>query len=244
MRHFSVIAGLLLVGLDAFAQNVETRVQTRVETQIDTVVKPGGDSSAIDISYDETAFNAVGNAKVEKEAALEAYYRGFNTVLRQLAGAQSESEIGEKFRADMERDFNTFKRRYFTSDTMHNCRMLDRANKLIPGSDKKTPVTAYTCRADGSIRVGAQDFEREMKSKERTLSNALTFVFGKPETNDPAVEYVTDQLARAFTGSGYTIVSPIGEADAIVAGKADYSLAIDDRPPSTGPLSNLVQGRP
>jgi len=212
----------------ALAQNVETRVQTRVETQVDTIVKSGGSSSNLDISYDEVAFNAVGNGKLEKEATVEAYYKGFSNVLRQLAGAQAESEIGQKFRDDLERDFNTFKRRYFTTDTMHNCRTLDRTNKLIPDNDKKTPVATYTCRADGTIKMLAlkQDFEREMKSKERTLSNSLTFVLSTAETKDPSAPYVADKLASAFIGSGYKVLSQSGEEEAILEGKVDFSLAI------------------
>ncbi len=229
MRNVSLIAGLLLASTSVFAQNVETRVQTRVETQVDTIVKSGSSPSGMDVSFDEVAFNASGRGKVEKEAIIEAYYEGFNKVLRQLAGAQAESEIGQKFRGDMERDFDTFRRRYFTTDSMHTCRAYDRSNTLIKDNDKKTPVVSYQCRADGTIKMGAlkQDFEREMKSKERTLSNALTFIFGKAETNDPAVELVTDYMGRAFIGSGFKVLSQSGEEEAILDGKVDFSLAIN-----------------
>jgi len=228
MRNLSLIAGLLLVGAPALAQNVETRVQTRVETQVDTIVKSGSGPSGVDISFDEVSFNAVGRGKAEKEAVTEAYYEGFNKILRQLAGNQAESEIGQKFRGDLERDFDTFRRRYFSTDSMHRCQALDRSNNPIKDNDKKTPVTAYLCRADGTIKMGAlkQDFEREMKSKERTLSNALTFVFGKAETKDPAADLVKDHMGRAFIGSGFKVLSQSGEEDAILDGKVDFSLAI------------------
>ena len=229
MRVLLIVAGLIIPALPAFAQNVETRVQTRVETQIDTVVKSGSAPGGTDISYDEVSFNAVGNAKTEKNAAIEAYSTGLNKILRQLAGAQAESEIGQKFRDDMERDFTTFKRRYFTSDTAHVCRALDRDNKPIPEKDKKTPVSAFSCRADGTIKVLAlkQDFQRLMKSTERTLSNVLNFVVSYAETkNSPQGPYVADKLTASFLGSGFKVLSTSGEEQAILDDKVDYSLAI------------------
>ena len=66
MRNLSLIAGLLLLGAPALAQNVETRVQTRVETQVDTIVKSGNGPSGVDVSFDEVSFNAVGRGKAEK----------------------------------------------------------------------------------------------------------------------------------------------------------------------------------
>ena len=227
MRVLLIVAGLIIPALPAFAQNVETRVQTRVETQIDTVVKSGSAPGGTDISYDEVSFNAVGNAKTEKNAAIEAYSTGLNRILRQLAGAQAESEIGQKFRDDMERDFTTFKRRYFTSDTAHVCRALDRDNKPIPEKDKKTPVSAFSCRADGTIKVLAlkQDFQRLMKSTERTLSNVLNFVVSYAETkNSPQGPYVADKLTASFLGSGFKVLSTSGEEQAILDDKVDYSL--------------------
>ena len=229
MRHFSLLAGLMILATPVFAQNVETRVQTRVETQGDTIVKSGSSSTGADISYDEVSFNSIGNGKAEKDAVIETYYTALNKVLRQLAGAQAESEIGQKFRDDMERDFNTFKRRYFSSDTMHNCRALDRSNKLIPENDKKTPVSAYTCRADGTIKMLAlkQDFQRLMKSTERTLSNSLTFAVSYAETNNTHAAYVADKLTASFLGSGFKVLSASGEEQAILDNKVDYSLAIN-----------------
>lgn len=230
MRDLIIVAGLLIPAIPALAQNVETRVQTRVETQVDTVVKSGSAPGGTDISYDEVSFNAVGNAKTEKDAAIEAYSTGLNKILRQLAGAQAESEIGQKFRDDMERDFTSFKRRYFTSDTAHVCRPLDRENKPIPEKDKKTPVSAFSCRADGTIKVLAlkQDFQRLMKSTERTLSNVLNFVVSYAETkNSPQGPYVADKLTASFLGSGFKVLSTSGEEQAILDDKVDYSLAIN-----------------
>lgn len=229
MRQLISLVPLIIVTVPALAQNVETRVQTRVETQVDTVVKSGSAPTGTDISFDEVSFNAVGNAKTEKDAAIEAYSTGLNKILRQLAGAQAESEIGQKFRDDMERDFTTFKKRYFTSDTAHICRPLDRDNKPIPEKDKKTPVVAFSCRADGTIKVLAlkQDFQRLMKSTERTLSNVLNFVVSYAETkNNPQGPYVADKLTASFLGSGFKVLSTSGEEQAILDDKVDYSLAI------------------
>ena len=193
----------------AQAQNVETRVQTRVETQVDTVVRAGSSPTGADISFDEVSFNAIGNGKSEKEAVVEAYSTGLGRILRQLAGAQAEAEIGQKFRDDMERDFNAFRRRYFTSDTAHACKALDKSNKPIAANDKKTPVAQYSCRADGTIKMLAMknDFQRMMKSTERTLSNTLTFVVNIVETKDPSAPYVADKLTSAFIGSGFKVLT-------------------------------------
>jgi len=229
MRPISLLTGFIIFSMPVYAQNVETHVQTRVETQVDTIVKSGTASNGTDISYDEVSFNAVGNGRIEKEAIIEAYYTGLEKILRQLAGAQAESEIGQKFRNDMERDFDTFKRRYFTSDTVHNCRALDKNNKLIAENDKKTPVVAYACRADGTIKVLAlkQDFQRLMKSTERTLSNSLTFAVSYADTNNKDESYVADKLTASFLGSGFKVLSASGEEQAILDNKVDYSLAIN-----------------
>jgi hypothetical protein len=228
----------LLIGLLPFAaygQNVETRVQTRVETQVETIVRPGSAQSGADISFDEVAFNAVGNAKSEKEAVVEAYSAGIGRILRQLAGAQAEAEIGQRFRDDMERDFNVFRRRYFSSDTAHNCRALDRSNKPIAANDKKTPVAQYSCRADGTIKVLAlkNDFQRMMKSTERTLSNTLTFVVSASESNNPNAPYVADKLTSAFLGSGFRVLTGSAATKAIdqtLAGKDDPRIDKRDLP--------------
>ena len=248
MRTCLIALGVLAIAMPVSAQNVETRVQTRVETQVDTVVKSGSGSNGTDISFDEVSFNAIGNAKTEKDAAIEAYSTGLNKILRQLAGAQAESEIGQKFKDDMERDFTTFKRRYFTSDTAHVCRPLDRDSKPIAEKDKKTPVAAFSCRADGTIKVLAlkQDFQRLMKSTERTLSNVLNFVVSYAETkNSPQGPYVADKLTASFLGSGFKVLSTSGEEQAIADDKVDYSLAIsaiDFVPFTYSPNEQLMSG--
>jgi len=217
----------LLTPVMAQAQNVETRVQTRVETQVETVVRSGAGQTGADISFDEVAFNATGNGKSEKEAIIEAYSTGMGRILRQLAGAQAEAEIGQKFRDDMDRDFNTFRRRYFTSDTAHNCSALDKANKPIAANDKKTPVAQFSCRADGTIKMLAvkNDFQRMMKSTERTLSNTLTFVVSAAEAKDPNGPYVADKLTSAFLGSGFKVLTGSAANKAI-----DQMLAAKDDP--------------
>jgi len=232
MRYASPLltfVACLSLAAPTFAQNVETRVQTRVETQVDTIVKPGTGPAGADISYDEVAFNAPGTGKSEKEASIDAYYSGFNKILRQLAGMQAEGSIGRKFRDDMERDFNTFKRRYFTSDTAHVCRPFDRSNKPIPDNDKKTPVVGYNCRVDGSINMLAlkQDFEKEMKSIERKLSNSLSFIVGAAEAKDPAAPFVVDTLSNSFTSSGFKVISASAQDGKLMQGDIDFSLVIN-----------------
>jgi hypothetical protein len=232
MRYTSfLVAAVASVALAAptFAQNVETRVQTRVETQVDTVVKSGSGQSSVDISYDDVAFNANGFGKSEKDAAVDAYYAGLKIMLRQLAGMQAEGSIGQKFRDDLDRDFNTFKRRYFSADTAHVCRPQDRDNKPIPATDKKTPVAGYACRADGAVNMLAlkQDFEKEMKSIERKLSNALTFIVGAAEAKDPAAPFVVDTLSNSFTSAGFKVISASAQDGKLMQGDIDFSLAIN-----------------
>ncbi len=228
----------VLVGSAAAQTSVETKVQTTVETKVIVNTAPTGGQGTIDTSFDEVPFNAVGNARSEKEAAVEAYYTGLERALRSLAGTQAEAEIGKKFRDDMERDFETFRKRYFTSDTAHVCRGLDQEGKPIADKDKgKKPVVRFSCRADGTIRMSAlkNDFNRIMRSTERSLSNRLTFVVGAAEAKDPRAPYVADKLTAAFLGSGFRVLSgsageeqlaaDIGEKDPSKK-KVDFSLAV------------------
>lgn len=232
MRYASPIlaflAGLSLA-VPTWAQNVETRVQTRVETQVDTIIKSGSGQTGVDISQDEVSFNAVGAGKTEKEATIEAYYYQFKIILRQLAGVQAEGSIGQKFRDDMDRDFKTFRSRYFTTDTLHRCVSLDRSNKPIPDADKKTPVASYRCQADGSINMSALrlDFEKEMKSIEQKLSNSLSFIVGAPQVKDPQAPLVVATLSSTFTNAGFTVISASAQDEKLMQKEIDFSLAIE-----------------
>lgn len=213
--RIAACATFLTWTMSAHAQqaNVETKVQTKVETKVivnTTVNGVAQTSGNVDITKDEVQFSSVGNAKLEKEAAIESYYTGFNKVLRSLAGAQAEDEIGKKFREDMERDFDGFRKRYFTSDTGHICKALDKDKQIINDKDKaKKPVSEFTCRADGMIKMLAvrTEFTKVMKSKERTLSNQLTFVVSAAGVSDPKGPYVVDKLREAFTSAGFRVLS-------------------------------------
>jgi len=70
-------------------------------------------------------------------------------------------------------------------------------------------VAQFSCRADGTIKMLAvkNDFQRMMKSTERTLSNTLTFVVSAAEVKDPNGPYVADKLTSVFLGSGFKVLT-------------------------------------
>jgi hypothetical protein len=166
-------------------------------------------------AQDERAFRAAGVADTEEKAVVEAYYQGLARELARFAGAQAEGDVGQQFRRDFERDFATFRQRYFTPDTDHRC---------VPRG------TRVACEVEGTIKVLAlqTDFTKVMKTTERTLSNHLTFIVSAAEAKDPRAPFVIDKLTAVFLQSGYQVLSSAVTNKAIEEGKVDFSLAVQE----------------
>jgi hypothetical protein len=96
------------------------------------------------------------------------------------------------------------------------------------------------------------EFTKVMKSKERTLSNQLTFVVSAAEVKDPRGPYVVDKLKEAFTSSGFRVLSASAAEDEISkciestkACKIDFSLgikAIEYNTPDYDPADQRMRG--
>ena len=162
---------------------------------------------------DEQSFRAAAVGPTEEEAVKAAYYQGLVKALAGASGAQAEGDVGEQFKRDFDRDFNTFRDRYFTPDTDHRCQ---------PKGDGR-----FTCEVTGTVKLLAlqTDFRKVMKNTERTLSNTLTFAVSSA-VKGAGGDYVVDKLTGAFTSSGYKVLSGSAVNDAIGKGKIDFSLAI------------------
>ncbi len=166
-------------------------------------------------AQDNRQFRAVAVDANERQATLEAYYQGLNDELSALAGAQGQTTIGAEFRAEMQRDFEGFRRRYFTSDTDARC--APRGNRVA-------------CEVTGGIRVGAlqQALRASLRTTEQTLSNSLTFAVTAAISKDTDAPVVIDKLTGAITSSGHHVLSGSAVNRAIERGQIDYSLAIQD----------------
>jgi len=165
------------------------------------------------LAQDERAFRAAGVATTSQSAIVEAYYQGLARELARFAGAQAEGDVGKQFRRDFERDFATFKQRYFTPDTDHRCVARE---------------TRFSCEVEGAIKVLAvqTDFNKIMKTTERTLSNSLTFVVSAAESKDRNSPLVVEKLTGSFIESGYKVLSGSAVNAAITNGSVDFSLGI------------------
>jgi hypothetical protein len=172
-----------------------------------------GVGSIVASAQDNRQFRAVAVEANERQATLEAYYQGVNDELSALAGAQGQTTIGAEFRAEMERDFENFRRRYFTADTDARC--APRGNRVA-------------CEVTGGIRVGAlqQALRASLRTTEQTLSNSLTFAVTAAVSKDADASLVIDTLTGAITSSGHHVLIGSAVSRAIELGQIDYSLAI------------------
>lgn len=164
-------------------------------------------------AQDFSPFRSTAIADTQQKAAVEAYYQALLTYINKLAGAQAEGLIGAEFRKDFERDFATFKQRYFTPDTDFRC--APRNNNQI-------------CEVEGSLKTLAIqiDFARLMKATEQTLSNQLIFVLSAENTSSQSFTLMLDTIAGVFLRSGYQVLSG-GATNAALEKKAvDFSLAL------------------
>ena len=185
------------------------------------------------VAADEAPFRAVGEAKMERDAKVEAYYTAVIRELAKLAGAQAEGDIGKKFHDDMTRDLDAFINRYILSDKQEFCQAVGddgiAFNHMNPKNKKKVAVL-FRCQVQGTIKMLAlqADFRELMKSTERKLSNQLTFAVSSNDVSDPRGAYVVDKLTAAFLEAGFKVLSGSAVDDALAQKKIDFSLAIID----------------
>ena len=206
LRHFSLLAGLIVAAVLSL-------------TQVGT-----------SFAADEKFVMATGEAKMERDAKIEAYYTAIIRELAGLAGAQAEGEIGKKFHDDMSRDPDTFLKRYFQSDLKEHCVTVTDKGVLVDPKVKKGSGFQVRCDVQGTLKLLAlqNDYRDTMKSTERRLSNTLTFALSANDVADPHGSYVVDKLTSAFLKSGFKVLSNEAVDEALAAKKIDFSLAIID----------------
>lgn len=165
-----------------------------------------GQSQAQDIS----PVVGVGTGSSIEEAAIEAYLNAFEAELLGVLGQAAVRTAGDRFRRSAERDIASFKRRYFSADTIERC---------VPQG------AGFLCEVQGgfnraALQVDAADL----------ISNAggasYVFVASAAQMSDPRASFVVDRLSGEFASYNHRIISGTAVAAAIRNGEADFSLAI------------------
>jgi hypothetical protein len=166
-------------------------------------------------AQDTVPFRASAVEPTERQAVIEAYFQGLSGQLSALAGAQGQADMGAGFRAEMERDFDGFRRKFFTPDTDQRC--APRGDRVI-------------CEVEGSVLVGALSAEvrNSIRTTEQTVSNSLVFAVTAANSKDPSAPLVIDKLTGAFATSGYKLLTGSAINQAIEKHEIDYSLAIEE----------------
>jgi hypothetical protein len=155
-----------------------------------------------------------GVGETEELAVKGAYYFIFNKALVHVAGNEAEGAVGKKFRKGFERDFDGFRKKYFSPDTDHTC--------TISGSGK------HTCQVRGTFKLAALNFDlrKAVKSTERKLSNKLVFFLAATKPDDEQGEFLRDKLEGEFARDGHRIVAGRKARKSIKEKKVDFGLAI------------------
>ncbi len=165
-----------------------------------------GPSQAQDIS----PVVGVGTGSSVEESTIEAYLNAFDAQLLGVLGQAAVRTAGDRFRRSAERDIASFKRRYFSSDTIERC---------VPQG------AGFLCEVQGgfnraALQVDAADL----------ISNAggasYLFVAVAAQNSDPRASFVVDRLSGEFASYNHRIISGTAVATAIRNGEADFSLAI------------------
>ena len=179
-------------------------------------------------AQDAAAFRASAVEPTERQAVMEAYFQGIRTELSKLAGAQAQTDMGSDLRAEMERNFDSFRQKYFTPDTDYKC-----------GPQNGRVI----CEVEGSVLVGALStvVRNSIRTTEQTLSNSLTFAVTAANSKDSSTPLVIDKLTGAFASSGYKLLAGSAINQAIEKSQIDYSLAIQEV--SFGPATYIAGER-
>jgi hypothetical protein len=189
--------------------------QTEQPVTTAPVIAPSADAPApIRLSGDFIAVRGQGTGQTAEQAGREAYYGVFDRALTAVAGNQAAGPVGQQFRRAFERDFDAFRARYFSPDTMVRCM-------------QPSPVQAL-CEVQGLLRRTSleADVRTAVRNTEQTLSNSLVFVLSAAESRDQRTVFVVDRLSGQFTQFGHRIVTGSAANSAIAGGRVDYSLGI------------------
>jgi hypothetical protein len=155
-----------------------------------------------------------GVGETQDQAVKEAYYYIFSRALVHVAGNEAEGAVGKKFRKKFERDFDGFRRKYFSPDTDYSCK--------LSSSGK------HRCQVRGTFKMAALNSEvrKAVKSTEKTLSNKLVFFLAATKPDDEQEEFLRDMLEGEFVRVGYRIVTGKKARRLIKKKKVDFGLAI------------------
>ena len=163
---------------------------------------------------DFVAVRGAGVGETEEHAIKEAYYFILNRALVHVAGNQAEGAVGKKFRKKFDRNFDGFRKRYFSPDTDHTCALKSNGK--------------HGCQVRGSLKLAAlrTDVRKIIKSTEKKLSNKLVFFLAATKPDDEQEEFLIDKLEGAFSRDGHRIVMGRKARKLIKKKKVDFGLAI------------------
>lgn len=155
-----------------------------------------------------------GVGETEEHATKEAYYFILNRALVHVAGNQAEGAVGTKFRKKFDRNFDSFRKRYFSPDTDHTCALKSNGK--------------HGCQVRGSLKLAAlrTDLRKIIKSTEKKLSNKLVFFLATTKPDDEQEVFLRDKLEGAFSRDGHRIVTGRKARKLIKKKKVDFGLAI------------------
>ena len=170
-------------------------------------------------------FEAKGVGNTKEYAIKEAYFFALQRQLTYLVGYAAEGDIGRWFRESYERDFDSFKQKYFTPDARERSCFLSAGGK-------------HECTIEGSIKLAAVkiDVRKINKQKERVLSDSLVFFLSTTvavgeaakrgdEWKDHA-EYFVDQLEGVLVRRGHRVVFGVKGLQAEKNKEVDYGLSV------------------
>jgi len=200
--------------------NQKTDTLLVADSITESLVNP--DSSASDqANYEE--FSSEGMSRTKEIAIRDAYEFAVEEKVADRVGEQSAGDIGEWFDTEA-RNFDKFRRRYFTPDTSESC--------------SKQSSGQFSCVVTGRLKVLAisADLREFTKKSARKVPGGLAFFFAKqaaldkiadaqPQYKTAAEELIT-KLAGAFSTTGQTVVVGDTAMQAISDGKIDFGLSL------------------
>ena len=166
-----------------------------------------------------------GIGETKEYAIKEAHFFALERELTTLVGYQAEGEVGRWFRMAFDRDFDSFKKRYFTPNTGERRCTVNDSGK-------------HVCSIEGSLKLAAlkADMRKVVKTKERMLSDDLVFFLSSADAVDATAEqgpkwkghanYFVDQLVGIFVRKGHRIIIGKKGLQAVDDGKVDYGLEV------------------
>ena len=195
--------------------------------------KVAGDSTAREetriVSTEGESFyqrvDETGIGETKEYAIKEAHFFALERELTTLVGYQAEGEVGRWFRMAFDRDFDSFKKRYFTPNTGERRCTVNDSGK-------------HVCSIEGSLKLAAlkADMRKVVKTKERMLSDDLVFFLSSADAVDATAEqgpkwkghanYFVDQLVGIFVRKGHRIIIGKKGLQAVDDGKVDYGLEV------------------